>query len=55
MEENLRRALALGRGDLATFVHRPLSAALLALALVVLVAALLPGVRRRRDEVFTAD
>jgi putative tricarboxylic transport membrane protein len=55
MEENLRRALALARGDVTTFLHRPLTAALLALALLVLATALLPGVRRRRDEVFTAD
>jgi putative tricarboxylic transport membrane protein len=55
MEENLRRALALARGDVTTFLHRPLAAALLALALLVLATALLPGMRRRRDEVFTAD
>jgi putative tricarboxylic transport membrane protein len=55
MEENLRRALALARGELATFLSRPISAALLGLAAVVLAAALLPGVRRRREEVFTSD
>jgi putative tricarboxylic transport membrane protein len=55
MEENLRRALAIARGDLATFVHRPISAAMLAVAVLVLVIAVLPNVRRRRDEVFAAD
>ncbi|HWP35823.1 MAG TPA: tripartite tricarboxylate transporter permease [Thermodesulfobacteriota bacterium] len=52
MEENLRRALLIARGDLLTFVERPISAALLAAALVVLLAAVLPSVRRSRAEVF---
>jgi putative tricarboxylic transport membrane protein len=52
MEENLRRALAIGRGELTTFVARPISAAFLALAVVVIVMAVLPAVRRRREEVF---
>lgn len=53
MEENLRRALVISRGDLAVFLERPISAALLALAVVLLVLALLPSIRRGRDEVFT--
>jgi putative tricarboxylic transport membrane protein len=52
MEENLRRALSIARGDLMTFVERPVSAALLVVAAVVLVAALLPAVRKGREEVF---
>ncbi len=52
MEENLRRALALGRGDPTVFLQRPLSAGLLAVALIVLVIAVVPAVRRRREEVF---
>jgi putative tricarboxylic transport membrane protein len=53
LEENLRRALALGRGNLLTFVERPVSAALLAAGLAVLVVAVLPAIRQRRQEVFT--
>ena len=53
MEENLRRALVISRGDLMVFLERPISAALLALALILLVLALLPSIRRGRDEVFT--
>jgi putative tricarboxylic transport membrane protein len=53
MEEYLRRALVISRGDPMTFVQRPVSAALLAIALVVLVVAVVPSVRRRRDEVFS--
>jgi putative tricarboxylic transport membrane protein len=52
MEENLRRALAIARGDLGTFVERPVSAGLLAVAVLVLVVAIAPSVRRRREEVF---
>jgi len=52
MEEYLRRALLLARGDPLVFVERPLSAALLAVALLILVLALLPSLRRKRDIAF---
>ena len=52
MEENLRRALSLARGEAAVFVQRPVSAALLAVAAVVLVLAIVPSLRKKRDEVF---
>lgn len=42
LEENLRRAMILGRGDPATFLTRPISATLLALTLLVL----MPAVRK---------
>jgi putative tricarboxylic transport membrane protein len=35
-----------------TFVERPVSAVLLVLALAVMVIAVLPGVRKGREEVF---
>lgn len=52
LEENLRRALAISRGDLSIFLHRPVSAWLLFTAVVVVVVAVLPTVRTRREEVF---
>ncbi|HYD70237.1 tripartite tricarboxylate transporter permease [Azospirillum sp.] len=52
MEENLRRALLLSRGDPMVFAHRPISAGLLALAAVILVVAVLPAIRRKRQDVF---
>jgi putative tricarboxylic transport membrane protein len=52
MEENLRRALAIARGDLTQFVQRPISAAFLAIAVLVVAMAVLPAVRKRREEVF---
>ena len=53
MEEKLRQALILSRGSFATFVERPVSAGLLAVAAIMLVLALLPTIRKGRDEVFT--
>jgi TctA family transporter len=52
MEENLRRALLLSRGDFSTFVTRPLSAGLL-LATVALVAIVaLPAIKQTREDAF---
>src|SRR5215217_3968491 len=53
MEENLRRALIISRGQMSTFLTHPISAGLLAVAAILLVIALLPTIRKGRDEVFT--
>jgi TctA family transporter len=55
MEENLRRALLLSRGDWSVFVTRGISATLLALALVVLLVVLIPALRRKREQAFVGD
>jgi len=55
MEENLRRALLLSRGDWGVFVTRPLSAGLLAVGLLMLVIVLLPAVKNKREEAFVED
>ncbi|MET0537308.1 MAG: tripartite tricarboxylate transporter permease, partial [Xanthobacteraceae bacterium] len=52
MEENLRRAMLIARGDASVFFTRPISAVLLLTAIGLLIIAALPKVRRRRDEVF---
>jgi TctA family transporter len=52
LEENLRRALLLSRGDPLVFLYRPISAALLALAAASIIVAAAPKIRARRDEVF---
>ena len=52
MEEKLRQALVISRGSLKTFVERPLSAGLLVLTLALVVIAILPAIRKRREEVF---
>jgi len=55
MEENLRRALLLSRGDWSTFVTRPLSAGLLAAAVLMLVIVLLPSIKKKREEAFVEE
>jgi TctA family transporter len=55
LEENLRRAMILGRGDPTTFLTRPISATLLVMTLAVLVIVLLPTVRKKRNEVFVEE
>ncbi|MFO1285587.1 MAG: tripartite tricarboxylate transporter permease [Rubrivivax sp.] len=52
MEENLRRALLLSRGDWTTFVTRPLSLGLLLGALAMIVVVTLPSMKRKREEAF---
>ena len=55
MEENLRRAMLLSRGDASTFVTRPLSAFLLAVAALLLIVIALPAIRKKREEAFVED
>jgi TctA family transporter len=52
MEENLRRALLLSRGDPTVFATRPISAGLLAAAILLVLVITLPNMRRRREEAF---
>ncbi|WP_377156822.1 tripartite tricarboxylate transporter permease [Roseateles sp. UC29_93] len=52
MEENLRRALLLSRGDWSTFLSRPLSAGLLIAAALMVVVVMLPSIKNKRDEAF---
>lgn len=55
LEEHLRRALLLSRGDWTVFVSRPLSAILLLAALILLGLVLLPEVRRKREQTFVEN
>ncbi|MFG1372480.1 tripartite tricarboxylate transporter permease [Xanthobacter oligotrophicus] len=52
LEEYLRRAMLISRGDPLVFVTRPISAILLALAAAALVVVVLPSVRKTREEAF---
>jgi len=52
MEEKLRQAMILSRGSFTTFFERPVSAGLLAVALIILVVAVLPTIRKEREQVF---
>ena len=52
MEEYLRRALLMSRGDPMVFLSRPISCAILLVAAAALVAALVPAIRAKREEAF---
>jgi len=55
MEEYLRRALVLSRGDATTFLTRPISAAMLALALIAVFLVLVPAFRKTREQAFQEE
>ena len=55
MEEYLRRALLISRGDWAVFVTRPISAGLLAVATLLLVIVVMPSIKKKREEAFVED
>jgi TctA family transporter len=55
MEEYLRRALLLSRGDWSVFITRPISAGLLAAAALLLLVVLMPSVKSKREEAFVDD
>jgi TctA family transporter len=52
MEENLRRALLISRGDPGVLVTRPISATFLGIALLSLILVVAPALRKRRDQAF---
>jgi putative tricarboxylic transport membrane protein len=55
MEENLRRAMLLSRGDWSVFVTRPLSLGLLIAASLLLVIVMLPSIKKKREETFVEE
>ena len=52
MEENLRRAMLLSRGDPMVFVQRPISAVMLGICVLLLLSIVLPVIRAKREEAF---
>ncbi len=55
LEEHLRRAMIISRGDPMIFIERPISATLLGLAVLAVILSALPSIRRKRDEVFVEE
>jgi len=55
LEEHLRRAMIISRGDATVFVTNPIAASLLGLGLVCVILALLPSIRSKRDQVFVEN
>ncbi|HTI86127.1 MAG TPA: tripartite tricarboxylate transporter permease [Alphaproteobacteria bacterium] len=52
MEEKLRQAMIISRGDLLGFVTSPVSAGLLFVGIVIVTLAVIPSIRKGREEVF---
>ncbi|MHB8908335.1 MAG: tripartite tricarboxylate transporter permease [Syntrophales bacterium] len=55
LEENMRRALVLSRGDLSVFVTRPISLVMLLMAAGLLFLVLAPTIRKKRETVFAEN
>jgi putative tricarboxylic transport membrane protein len=55
MEEYLRRALLLSRGDPLVLLRRPISATILVIAALALVVVLSPVIRSKREEAFADE
>ena len=55
MEEFLRRALLLTKGDPSVFIRRPISATMLVIAALALVSVVLPALRKKREEAFAEE
>jgi len=55
MEEYLRRAMLISRGDPMVFVERPISATMLAISVLALIVVLAPAIRRKREEAFQEE
>jgi putative tricarboxylic transport membrane protein len=53
LEEKLRQALTLSRGNFLVFLERPVSASLLVVALLVVVVALVPNLKKKREQLST--
>jgi putative tricarboxylic transport membrane protein len=52
LEEKFRQAMVISRGNFMTFIERPVSAGLLVVALLILTVAMLPAMRKKREEAF---
>ncbi|HEY5897649.1 MAG TPA: tripartite tricarboxylate transporter permease [Burkholderiales bacterium] len=55
MEENLRRAMLLSRGDPTVFFTKPISAGFMIASVILLAIVALPAIRKKREEVFVED
>ena len=55
MEEFLRRALLLTKGDPSVFIRRPISATMLFIAVLAMISVILPALRKKREEAFAEE
>jgi TctA family transporter len=55
MEEQLRRAMLMSRGDFGVFLTKPMSATFLLLASVAILISVLPAIAKKREATFNGD
>lgn len=55
LEENFRRSMLIARGDYTVFFSRPLSLTLLVIATALILMAVMPKLRRKRQEIFVEE
>ncbi len=55
MEEYLRRAMLLSRGDPMIFIKRPISATMLVVVVLGLIVVFTPAIRKKREEAFKEE
>jgi TctA family transporter len=53
MEENLRRALLISRGDPTVFFTRPISLGFMIAAILIVITMILPAIRKKKVEAYT--
>jgi putative tricarboxylic transport membrane protein len=51
MEENLRRALLISRGDATVFLTRPISCGFVIATVLIIIVMGLPAIRARREQI----
>jgi putative tricarboxylic transport membrane protein len=52
MEENLRRAMLISRGDPSVFFTRPISGTFMVLSILLLILMVLPSIRKKKVEAY---
>jgi len=55
MEENLRRAMLLSRGDPFVFFQKPISLGFMVASVILLAIVTLPAIRKKREEAFVEE
>jgi TctA family transporter len=51
MEENLRRALLISRGDPSVFITRPISLSFVIATVIILIVMGIPAIRAKREQI----
>jgi len=53
MEENLRRALLISRGDPTVFFTRPISLGFMIASALILITMIMPAIRKKKEDAYT--